>query len=107
MLRITVELLPHGRPDRARHLGTALISNDGTGDETHANYVALFSKWGRPNETWRRGTVLRFPRQRRGPWDLLYCCLHAAVGSRNPTRPVQASPPAPPPVAPAPRPGTR
>ena len=69
MLRITVELLPGGDESRKKHLGTATITNDGTGDEHRGNYVAT--------------RVARFDRKRRGPWDLLFLALRSAVGGRN------------------------
>lgn len=86
MIRVTVELLPAsgGKP---KHLGTALISNDGsltreTGGDQGAYNVAL-SKWGDPNLVWRDGHVPRFNRVTRGPWDLLCMALVRTVGSRN------------------------
>jgi hypothetical protein len=83
MLRVTVELVPHGDESRARHLGTAVIANDGTGDLDTGNYWAKLSKWG-SGATWKRGKYKGFPRKRRGPWDLLYCLLREIVGERNP-----------------------
>jgi hypothetical protein len=83
MLRVTVELLPQGDETKAEHLGTATIANDGTGTIEFGNYVARFSKWGQPNDIWKKGTVRNFPRKGRGPWDLLYLALRDAVGSRN------------------------
>jgi len=84
MIRITVELLPAGSEKLKRHLGTAEISNDGTGSHAVGNYDVRLSKWGAPGTTWKRGKVMDFYRRRRGPWDLLYLALRAIVGSRNP-----------------------
>lgn len=83
MIRITVELLPGGDASRARHLGTATIANDATGDARTGNYVFTLSKWGRPKVVWKRGAVRGFPRLARGPWDLLYLCLAEVVAVRN------------------------
>ena len=83
MIRVTVELLPFGDETKAEHLGTAIIANDLTGDVETGNYWATFSKWGRPNQVWKRGQVVNFERQTRGPWDLLYLALRDAVGMRN------------------------
>lgn len=84
MLRITVELLPGGDKARARHMGTATISLKGVSEQgTVGAYEATFSKWGRPSEAWKHSTVASFRRKTRGPWDLLYLALDAAVGSRN------------------------
>ena len=82
MLRITVELLPQGDASKARHLGTAEISNDGTGTSDEGNYEIRLSKWGRPRQTWRTGSITGFLRKRMGPWDLLLCCLVSAIGDR-------------------------
>jgi hypothetical protein len=83
MLRITVELVPQGDESLKQHLGTAIIANDGEGTVELGNYHARFSKWGKPNNVWKTGTVKSFPRQKRGPWDLLYLALQSAIGSRN------------------------
>lgn len=83
MLVVTIELWPRGDESRKRHLGTARIVNDGTGTADSGNYRVELSKWGRPKSVWRQGTVRGFPRRRRGPWDLLYRALGAAVRGRN------------------------
>lgn len=81
MIRVTVELIPAtGGPPR--HLGTAYISNDGTGNKQAGNYRAMFSKARQPKTPWRKGSVEGFPRLRRGAWDLLYLALRSAVGDR-------------------------
>jgi len=83
MVRITIELLPGGDEGRKRHLGTALIVNDGTGTTSRCSYYVKLSKWGAPNITWKKGRVEDFDRKKRGPWDLLYLALRNIVGSRN------------------------
>ena len=83
MIRVTVELLPFGDESKKKHLGTAYISNDGSGDESSGNYKVTFSKMGKPNVTWKAGTVINFPRKRLGGWDLLYRALQGVVGDRN------------------------
>ncbi len=83
MIRVTVELLPGGREDRKRHLGTAIIVNDGSGDLSTGNYTVSLSKRGRPKDKWKTGSVRRFPRKRLGAWDLLYRALADTVGERN------------------------
>lgn len=83
MIRITVELIPARAPDKPRHLGTALITNDGTGTPESGNYTVRLSKWGRPNTTWKTGRVENFPRRKLGPWDLLLFALVATVGKRT------------------------
>lgn len=81
MIRVTVELVPHGTGEPVR-LGSAVIANDGTGGMKVGNYeFALAGK--KLNRWWRRGRVEKFPRLRLGPWDLLYRVLREAVGDRN------------------------
>lgn len=87
MIRVTVELLPHGDESRKRHLGTCEIANDleeslaSRGDL--GSYAVRLSKWGQPTQTWKRGRVGGFDRIKRGPWDLLYLALKDTVGYRN------------------------
>lgn len=88
MIIVTVEMIPaSGGPKR--HLGTAKITNDGTGSVTAGNYDVTLSKWGQPGwglpsrALWRRGRVEGFRRKQLGPWDLLYKALVACVGERN------------------------
>lgn len=83
MLRITVELLPQGDESRARHLATATITNDASGDQRSGNYVVKLSKSGAPRSIWRTGRVEGFPRLRKTAWDLLYLALKATIGERH------------------------
>ena len=83
MLRVTVELLPHGSEEGKRHLGTCLITNTGAGTLQEGEYTVSLSKWDRPRLVWKRGSVKAFPRKKRGPWDLLYLALKNCVGNRN------------------------
>ena len=84
MLRVTVELLPHGMEANKRVLGVATITNDGTGNEAIGNYRATFSKWApQQDKPWKTGRVEGFHRNLRGPWDLLFRALRSAVGDRN------------------------
>lgn len=88
MLRVTIELLPHGSEARKSHLGTVLIANDGTasdgsGDAPRGNYVVRLSRRGQPLRVWRTGVVRDFPRKRLGAYDLLLRALVATVGERN------------------------
>ena len=82
MIRITIEMLPKGDESRKRHLGTAVIGNDGTGTRTRGNYKIRLSRRGQPDSTWKSGSLQGFPRTRLGPWDLLFLALAATVGNR-------------------------
>lgn len=83
MIRVTIELLPLGSELHKRHMGTAIISNDATGNKEIGNYKVTLSKWGRPKQVWRKGEVKGLSRSKRGPWDLLYLALKNLVGDRN------------------------
>ncbi len=83
MLRITIELVPHGVESRKRVLGQAIIANDGTGTHDTGNYNVRLMKWGPGERAWKRGRVVGFPRLKLGPWDLLFCALRNCVGHRN------------------------
>ncbi len=91
MIRITIELIPHGIESRKSILGIATIVNDGTGGDgrgaanTTGNYEVTLSKRGaQVSQVWRKGRVEGFPRLKLGVYDLLYRGLRNIVGSRNP-----------------------
>lgn len=90
---VKVELWPHGDSTRASTLGIATITNDGTAPDTMTgNYDVRLGKFGMTvNEIfklkrncWKSGRVTDFPRQRLGPWDLLFRALEPLVKDRNP-----------------------
>jgi hypothetical protein len=83
MIRVTVELLPLGFAMSKKHLGTAHITNLGTGSPTRGNYKVTLSKSGKPNSIWREGIVRGFKRKQMTAWDLLYLALKACLGERN------------------------
>ncbi len=83
MIRITVELLPHGNESRKRHLGTAVIYNTGAGTPARGHYRVRLSRRGNPDSVWKSGEVINFPRKRLGAWDLLFLALSAALGDRT------------------------
>ena len=83
MIRVTVELVPHGIEGRKKHLGTAEIWNDATGNLATGNYGYRLSRRGQPNSDWKSGEVKGFPRKRLGGWDLLFRALRNAVADRN------------------------
>jgi hypothetical protein len=82
MLRITIELLPHGSEAKKRYLGTIEIANTG-GTPTRGNYRVRLSKRDKPNQVWKEAQIANFPRRRLGAYDLLYRALAAVVGERN------------------------
>lgn len=89
MLRVTIELLPHGDESKAEVVGVATIVNTGEGTaETGSYEVKLMktAKFAKRPGVWREGRVSGFPRLKLGPYDLLYRCLAVCVGPRNTRR---------------------
>lgn len=69
-----------------KQIGQMEISNDGTGDLQSGNYAArIFRGDGTAEgfDIWKHGKVKGFPRESRGPWDLLFLALRPCVGFRN------------------------
>jgi len=67
MIKITVELLPHGNEANKRLLGVMLIANDTTGTATVGNYIgAMESEYGE-----RAGVVRGFNRKTQSVWSLV------------------------------------
>lgn len=73
MLRITIELWPHGTQDKSRHilLGKMDLYNDGTGDVTTGNYAGRVFAKGSDHHIVRKGVIENFPRTRLNAWHLL------------------------------------
>jgi hypothetical protein len=82
MLRITIELVPHGVESAAKTLHVAKIWNDGSGNLASGNYEARLSTRGN-RSVWKAVRVEGFKRKRLLAWDLLYRVLKIAVGERN------------------------
>jgi hypothetical protein len=86
MLVIKIEIWPLGQESLKRELGTAYIANDISGDRTTGNYNYRLMKspeYAKRPGVWKRGRVENFPRQRLGPWDLLFRALRDSVEYRN------------------------
>lgn len=83
MIKVTIEVYPHGVEKFKRHVGTMIIRNDGTGTKEIGNYKVTLSKFKDSSKIWRRGEVKEFPRQKRGPYDLVYRALHNILVTRN------------------------
>lgn len=92
MIYVRVELWPRGDQAKAKVVGEATIANVGGTIEV-GEYEAALLKW-KADETahqdptkapvWKRMMVGGHRRLTRGPWDLLFRVLSAAVGgSRN------------------------
>jgi hypothetical protein len=70
MIRITVQLLPHGDESRARTLGVMEIVNDGSGTTDVGNYRGTLHAEYTPQQG-RTGRVMNFSRQRQSVWSLV------------------------------------
>lgn len=75
MIRITIELVPHGVEYLSRTIGVATIANDGTGTKDVGNYVyKLFTEEESP-KLWKTGEIKGFERLRYTVWKLLFLIL--------------------------------
>lgn len=70
MLRVTIELVPHGDETRAREIGIMLIANDGEGTHAKGNYAYVYGYTDRRNVRFSTGTVKSFYRNQ-GAWALI------------------------------------
>lgn len=87
MLRVTIELVPHGDESRKKVIAQGEIANAATGTWANGNYTYTLEGelFGHPefgHESFK-GEVLNYPRYLES-WDLLYRVLKNAVGHRNP-----------------------
>ena len=70
MIRVTVELIPHGIESLKRTLATMDIANDGTGDLSVGNYTGcLHAEYTAP--VGRTGKVRGFNRKTQSVWSLI------------------------------------
>ena len=83
MIRITIEMVPRGNEAKKYTMGSATITNDGTGTKTRGNYVfRQFSKTGRQLAS---VDVWDFPRGRMSVWYLLHWALNNAFNKQQTT----------------------
>ena len=84
MLKITIELISAADERWHREKWEAELFNTAKNPQHPArgDYILnIVRKGGGP--IWKQGAVKNFPRQKLGPWDLLYRALKDAVGDRN------------------------
>lgn len=82
MIRVTIELFPHGLDKNKQTLGICEIWNKCTGTNTRGNYGFRFFKKG-TKTIWKSGDIESFPREKLLSWDLLYRILKTTIGERN------------------------
>ena len=81
MIRIQIDMWPHGDEKRKYNLGEIRIANVG-GTETQGAYIFSLTK--RDGGKWKSGILEgEFPRKRLGVYDLLFRVLRQVVGGRN------------------------
>lgn len=68
MIRITIELLPHGYEEKKTIIATGKIVNDGTGSVSIGNYKYELELY---KQSWNHGEIKGFPRQEKNIWQLL------------------------------------
>ena len=81
MVVVSIELWPHGDQKRARPLGVALITNDGTGDKVAGNYEVKLShsgKYIKKPGAYKTGTVKNH-RRSLSVYHLIYKALKACI----------------------------
>lgn len=70
MIRVTVELIPHGDEVRKRVVGVMEIANDGTGDQVTGNYKGtLHAEYTKGQG--RNAIVRGFNRKTQSVWTLI------------------------------------
>lgn len=80
MIRITIEMIPHGDLSKIRHIATGYISNDASGNLGNGNYKVVLHRCGGSDAVWKKGEVKNFPRQKRSAWYLLHRALCSVIG---------------------------
>jgi hypothetical protein len=74
MIRIKIDLVPHGIESKSRPIGQMEIWNDATGDHRRGNYKFRFS---RERGKERSGELKDFPRLSANVFELIRRCLNA------------------------------
>lgn len=90
MVVVKVELWPNGHEEHAKELTRAYITNNGiTSKETNGEFGSYEAKFMQsyqfnPKKIWKKSTVHRIHRERRGIWDILFASLfNAGLAKRN------------------------
>jgi hypothetical protein len=83
VLRITIEMVPHGDESRKRVIYVAKIINLLTGTKTRGDYGMIMYRGRSTKAIWKKCRINGFPRKQRNAWDLLYRGLREIIGGRN------------------------
>jgi hypothetical protein len=85
MIRVIMEMVPHGEEDKKFFIGVCEIWNEGTGTLDHGNYRFRISKEN-PNVNITIGEVKQFPRLTKSGWHLLFECLREFLDKKKTKR---------------------
>lgn len=77
MIRIRIELVPHGNDKIIREIGRMEIVNDGTGDNRIGNYDIRLFRRGSKTTIQNTGKIYSYPRKAYSIWVLLKKAIEA------------------------------
>jgi hypothetical protein len=85
MLRITIEVVPHGDQHRAFKIGVGQIANVSQGDGNICDYKFKFEEdeWEGSSRGPFTGELRQWPRDSYGAWDILRAALEVALSARS------------------------
>lgn len=79
MLRITVEIVPHGDESKKTVFAVAEIALEAVSDDKQIGKYSVKTshtgKWFKAGKWWKKGILTAFHRLRRSPWELITCAL--------------------------------
>jgi len=81
MIVVSIEIWPHGDQQKARPIGVALITNDGTGDKVAGNYEVKLAHSGKyigKSGAYKTGKVKNH-RRSLSPYHLVYKALKGCL----------------------------
>jgi len=78
MIKVTIELVPHGMAEHSKQIGTLTIANDGTGDSVFSNY-----NWVAEDDMTGKYSGVTFNHDHdSNVWELIAKCLPSAKMGR-------------------------
>ena len=83
MLRVTIELVPHGDESRAKRIGEMIIANDSTGSYERGNYKAVIDADQWTGDGIKHANLQNWDR-RNNVWGLIETLLSVAQTSKLP-----------------------
>jgi len=77
LIKIIIELWPHGFETNKMKLGEMKIANDGTGTPSKGNYY--FDLFLKRKKVWKSGKITNFPRGNKNIFYLIKQCLNEVL----------------------------